>query len=144
MGGIMKTAVLFALALVPFTALAAETSTTFKCETTDVIDRGNRPTKFEFAVSNLGKKNVAYSSDYGDGDSVKMVPANSVLDLNDNAEVLMDSAGNLKLQSDGDGCQWTTVLLYKSAGYKAGYAKVKGSSGCGSGDFYSTIKCSAK
>lgn len=133
---------------VSLSAFAAGNSTKFQCETTQVIDRGNRPTKIEFAVRNLLKGKIDYSSSYddngrpaADGMPVKHVPTHSVLMLNDNYGIERTAKGDLKLTSDGDGCQWTTVVLYKAAGFAAGFARVKGSGGCGAGDYYSTLKC---
>ncbi len=146
-----KLAWIFVLAAT--SASAAGENTAFKCETTQVIDRGNRPTKIEFSVKNLLKGKIGYSSSYDDdgratreeyGMPVKHVPKHSVLMLNENYGITRTAKGDLELTSDGDGCQWTTVVLYKDAGFKAGFARVKGSSGCGAGDYYSTLKCQVK
>lgn len=116
--------------------------TLFQCATTNVVE-GQHPTQFFFYVKNLnvGKRLEYYFPDENDMEyPVKMVPENSVLMLNENHSLSLIEKG-LLLESDGDGCQLTDVLLYKNTNYTRGYASVKPIGGCGAEPVYSTVAC---
>jgi hypothetical protein len=136
----MKLIIIAFFGLSSLTALSAPSVTRFTCITDDVIE-GKKPTKFEFSVTGLGTKEVNYYTGKDEENPFKMHPKNSVLMLNDNFGILENSKG-LVLDSDGDGCQFTQVVIYSDSNYTRGYAKVDGSGGCGAGNYYSKLTCS--
>lgn len=100
-----------------------------------------KPTEFSFAVENLDSSKPGYWTTEDDDDPVTMKPDNSVLDLNENGSIQVGAKG-LELSSDGDGCQYTTVVLYRDKEFKKGYVRVDASkTGCGGDDVYSTVTC---
>jgi hypothetical protein len=121
-------------------AFASDAITSFTCHTHDVID-GKKPTVFEFKVTGLGTKKVDYWVKDDQEYPVIQHPENSVLDLNDNWGITQTEKG-LRLDSDGDGCQLTEVVLYKDTNYTHGYARVKAIGGCGAQDAYTKVVCS--
>jgi hypothetical protein len=139
---------LILLALFPLIAANAFAATlNFECKTTQVIE-GKSATLVAFTIENIGDvKTITYG---GDDEPVRMTPLDSVLDLNDNWQVIQNlnkdkSPKSITLTSDGDGCQFTTMVLYAEKGYKAGFVSVKGkAAGCGQGDYYSPVSCSAE
>lgn len=131
----MALALLATLSAIP---AMASNQINFSCKTDKVIE-DEKPTKIKFSVTNLGKKNVEYVDANEDGTPVIMIPNNSVLMLNDNYGIKMQD-GNLVMDSDGDGCQFTTFVLYKDAEFKKGYVRVK-DGGCGATPVYSTVTC---
>jgi hypothetical protein len=100
-----------------------------------------KPTEFSFVLENLESKKPSYWTEKEEDEPIVMNPADSVLDLNENWQLISGPKG-LELNSDGDGCQYTTVILYKDKGYKKGYVRVDASkTGCGGDDVYSTVTC---
>jgi hypothetical protein len=134
----------FSLSIALTSFAMAQSSTQFDCTTTKTIE-GQKPSQFSFSVLNLETGRAEYQADSGAEDApVKMTPEDSVLDLNENFTIGSGSRG-LRLTSDGDGCQFTEVLLYKDRGYKSGYVKIE-DGGCGAEGVpaYSTVSCKVK
>ena len=132
-----------ALLLAPLISFSAESDVTkFECATAKVIE-GKKQSTFSFKVSNLNSpgEQVGYWTKDDDQEPVKMSPKNSIMDLNDNWTIRMEDKG-LTLTSDGDGCQFTTVQLYKDAKFKIGYVAIK-DGGCGATGVpaYSIVRC---
>lgn len=123
-------------------ASAAPVTHEIRCVTDKAIEtRGHRgPTKFAFEVRGLERGKVSYV-DNDEGEPVRMVPANSTLDLNDNYGIKRTRDG-IMLDSDSAGCQLNTVMLYERTGYRRGYARTK-DIGCGK-DEYTTVTCSVR
>lgn len=111
--------------------------TEFSCRTDRIIE-GKRPTRIEFQVKNLGKKIAEYAE--SDEEPVRMFPRNSVLMLNDNYG-LVQKKDRLVLSADGDGCQLTELVLYKTSQYRKGYVRVKDTGCARLGDLYSNVSC---
>lgn len=123
-------------------AVAKTDITSFRCVTDKVIE-GTEPTVIEFQVQQLGTKDATYYTvDPDSYEPVKMTPEYSTLMLNENWS-LSQEADRLAMSSDGDGCQWTDFVLYKNAGYKRGWARVR-DLGCGASPSYSTVTCKVK
>jgi len=127
----------------------AETVTKFSCVTDTPVESNDpkhptkplKPTEFSFAVENLNSEKPGYWTEKENDEPVVMKPNDSILDLNDNWQIQAGAEG-LELSSDGDGFQYTTVVLYKDSGYKKGYARVKiPDPPDHSEDKYSTVTC---
>ena len=97
----------------------------FSCRTETQIDRTAKTTRFSFSVENLTQGKISYHTDDDSSDEpVKMVPADSSLMLNDNWGIRRTKDG-IKMDSDGDGFQFTNVVLYENSDFRAGYAKIE-------------------
>lgn len=134
----------FSLSIALTSWALAQSVTQFDCATTKKIE-GQSPSRFSFSVLNLEKGPVDYQIESEAEDApVKMTPEDSILDLNENFTIGSGSRG-LRLTSDGDGCQFTEVLLYKNSDYKSGYVKIE-DGGCGAEGVpaYSTVSCKVK
>lgn len=107
----------------------------FDCRTSREID--GQIQQFQFAAD-ITEMEVEYvTPEDKEDEPVTMIPDNSPLMLNDNWGITMND-GFIRLESDGDGIQFTEVRLYEDKGYHAGYARIRipGETG-----YYSTISC---
>lgn len=125
--------------LIGSTAMAS-TTTTIHCKTLRAIER--RPgvkTELIFQIANLNSNRFELLN-LDKEETVKTKPKVSVLGINDNIQ-LYGNKGDIHIHADGDGCQWTDLVLYKNAGYQRGYVRLKGSPSCGAGSAYSELSC---
>jgi hypothetical protein len=147
----MKSLILISTVLVVSGLVHAAEKTVhqFSCKTDTPVEgndpkfptRPIKPTEFSFAVENLKSNKPGYWTLNDNDEPVTMKPTDSILDLNDNWQILGGSKG-LELNSDGDGFQFTTVMLFKDKGYKKGYVRVViADPPDHSEDKYSTVTC---
>ncbi|MGZ3651508.1 MAG: hypothetical protein ACXVB9_10210 [Bdellovibrionota bacterium] len=145
----MKTLTFIAALLAAPLAANAAAVTEIHCKTEKVIeDRSKEKTEITMRVENLESGKIGWGV-VGDDDEnpIKMIPKDSVLDINDNLEMSRDKDGNLRIRADGDGETSTEVLIYKDKDFHAGYASVKfndGNGPKGAKGVYSPISCTVK
>lgn len=136
--------VIVAFGLILGASLAhAEDVTDFKCQTTKSIESGHAHSKFSFSVHKMDKpRSIEYWVENEDDEPVRMTPRESAMMLNDN-HIIRRTKKGLELSSDGDGCQFTSVVLYEDSGLTRGYLQIK-DGGCGARPAYSTVTCTVK
>jgi hypothetical protein len=133
-----------ALAFLP-AAFAADVKTEISCKTDRVIEKGH-PTEIHMVIVNLEKGKLGWDIARGGDDENPIVtnPKDTILDINDNLEMIRKDDGNLLVKSDGDGEQDTHLELYKDKGFKSGFVRLAMHTGGDDKGAYSPLTCTVK
>lgn len=121
---LMPVALVFACMSAP--ALAAPKKSRLDCT---IKVNGNKNT-VSFAVSDLGSLDAALltlGATDDEGPILQGEDNQEISSMNDQGGDLRVDDKTLELVGDGDGCTFVRIVLYKSTGYKRGWASESGS-----------------